>query len=454
MLTWISSLDEMDDNGQMTAARIFKIVLIACAICSALPAWAQSVAGQTPGGVEEAAEGQGGDARETDEPDAADEGEDDATARSEEAALNEDPEAQRRTKIEESPELRSVWPKFEFYGSVRLHAINNFNIEDNLTEFKLGDGASRVGVRGEWQASEKWWLFGRAEGGFDVLDTFTPKAGDEDTDGFALRERLLHAGFDSDNLTATYGKSWSAYYKIAGMADRFSIFGGSGVGVYNARTDGGATGTGRADDVLQTRIYTSSLNALRIKPFNLNLQYQDGQPIPHVEGRSYNTSYGASTWLESQGDHGIGVAYQRSQLDEEDALIKSAGIDGDAQALALAFRTFGEKWYAALVVAWLDNIETTDQLKYFNGRGAELYVQWQFGERWWLIGGGNWLLPDEDDPQAGEYEVAYAILGLRYTLDSFNRMLYAEYRADRGTLWDGTPRKNELTIGFRWDFGH
>ncbi|GAG65517.1 unnamed protein product, partial [marine sediment metagenome] len=54
----------------------------------------------------------------------------------------------------------------------------------------------------------------------------------------------------------------------------------------------------------------------------------------------------------------------------------------------------------------------------------------------------------------GEFEVASGILGVRYTLGSFNRMLYAEYRTDHGTLYGGTPRKNELTIGFRWDFGY
>ena len=154
-----------------------------------------------------------------------------ATARYEEAALNEDPEAQRRARIEEDPELRSVWPDIEFYGSVRLHAINNFDAEDQLTEFNFGDGASRIGVRGEWQMTKRWWMLGRAEGGFDVLETFTPKAGSDEKDGLGLRKRLLYAGFDSDNLMGTYGKSWSAYYKIAGMADRFSIFGGSGVGV-------------------------------------------------------------------------------------------------------------------------------------------------------------------------------------------------------------------------------
>ena len=106
------------------------------------------------------------------------------------------------------------------------------------------------------------------------------------------------------------------------------------------------------------------------------------------------------------------------------------------------------------MVARLDNIETTDQFKYIDGYGVELYVQWQFGDQWWLIGGGNWLNPDNDDPEAGEYEIAYAVLGVRYTLDSFNRMLYAEYRIDSGQLWDGSPRKNEFTFGFRWDFGY
>jgi len=376
-----------------------------------------------------------------------------ATARQEEAALNEDPEAQRRSKIEESPEMRSTWPNIEFYGSVRLHVINNFNIDNEITETKLGDGASRVGLRGEWQMTDNWWIFGRGEGGFDILDTFTPKAGDED-EGKGLTRRLLLGGVDSENLTATFGKNWSAYYKIAGMTDRFSIFGGSAAGVYNAFTDGGATGTGRADDVLQARVYTSALRALRIKPFNLNVQYQNGQPIPRVEGRHYGKSYGVSAWLESQGDNGIGVAFQRNEINYDDAFTRGAGIDGDAQALALAFRRYGERWYGALVVAWLDNIETTDQFQYFNGRGAELYTQWEFRDRWWLIAGANWLEPYEDDPEAGEYEVLYAVLGLRYTLDSFNRMLYAEYRIDGGTLWDGSPLKNELTIGFRWDFGN
>jgi hypothetical protein len=136
------------------------------------------------------------------------------TARGKEAALNEDPEAQRRSQLQEEPILRQLWKGIQIYGSVRLHAINNFNEDNELTEFNLGDGASRIGIRGELPLGKKWWLFGRAEAGFDVLDTFTAKGGNEENPEDGLTKRLLYGGFDSENLTMSWGKNWSAYYKI------------------------------------------------------------------------------------------------------------------------------------------------------------------------------------------------------------------------------------------------
>lgn len=374
-------------------------------------------------------------------------------AREGEAALNEDPEAQRRTQVQEQPELFDLWPSLQFYGSARLHVINNLDLERDRTEISVGDGASRVGARAEWKFSQKWRLFGRGEAGFDVLDTFTSKGTSDDGNG--LDTRLLYGGLQSDDLIAVWGKNWSAYYQIAGMADRFSIFGGQAAGIYNAGTDGGATGTGRADDVLQARIYTNWLKAIRIKPFNLNLQFQEGQPIPHVPGVTYGKAYGASAWLETQADRGIGLAWNRAEIaDLNNPAIQYAGISDHATAFALATRMYGDRWYAALVLSRLKNVETTDRLKYIDALGAELYVQWQIRNRWWLIAGGNWLDPDNEDRDAGEFKISYAVLGLRYTLDSFNRMLYAEYRFDQGRFVDGTGRKDEFTVGFRWDFDY
>lgn len=371
------------------------------------------------------------------------------------ASMDEDPEAQRRTILEAAPEVleETESSAIDFYGSVRIHAINNYDLDTGKTESTLGDGASRIGLRGDWNFHADWWMFGRAETGFDILEQFSAGGtGSGDSSG-KLQKRLLYGGVESENLQAVYGKNWSAYYQIAGMADKFAIFGGRTVGIYNANTDGGATGTGRADDALSLRLNSNALKAIGLKPFRLNAQYQDGQPIPGLQNRAYGRAVGISTWLETLSEYGIGLAYHRAAIDDtEDPLIRQAGLDGDATAKAVAFRSFGDNWYASLVVARHENVETTDRGKYVNGYGVELYGQWRFGERWWLVTGGNWLSPDDDDPDAGRFAIRYGVLGLRYTFDSFRRMVYAEYRLDNSSTFDGSPLKDELTIGIKWDF--
>ena len=383
--------------------------------------------------------------------------------RADEAALNEDPEAQRRARrlASEQPteegSKETAEPKstgsLELYASVRVHAINNYDVETGSHSAKVGDGNSRAGLRAEWEFQPGWYLFGRAELGFNILDSFTTRANEGGDDG--IETRLAYAGVDQESFAIVLGKNWSAYYQVAGTTDRFAIFGGSASGIYNAGTTGEATGTGRAEEVLQARLYMSSDHRLfrNIKPFNLHLQYQRGQPIPTVDGEEYDYSYGASAFLETNNEYAIGIAYNIASVPEGRMAIQDAGIDGDATALAVATRAYGDRWYAGLLVSRLENMETTDQRRYFNGTGVEIYSQWEFKKDWWLIGGANLLDPDDDDPDAGQYRVRYAVIGGRYSIDSFKRMIYVEYRLDEGRLADGRPAKDELTVGIRWDFG-
>jgi predicted porin len=366
---------------------------------------------------------------------------------------NEDPDAKRRMDRETDISEQEKGFEWSIYGSVRLHAINAFDVETAESEGSLGDGASRAGITADWRMQNGWNLFGRLESGFDVLDTFTPKA--QNDDGGVFSPRLYNIAFESDSFNAKLGKSWSVYYQVAGAADRFSIFGGSAAGVYNAGTDGGDTGTGRANDAFQSQIYLDTERWSSIRPFNLNLQVQKNQPIPRVEGRKYSSAWSASAWQQTNFGVGVGVAYHHASIDSPlDEVLRQAGIDGDARALSVAFKTTGNRWFASLVLSRLENIETTNEFFYFNGKGAELFSQWEFRDRWWMVGGANWLLPDDEQEQAKEYEIKYMVLGLRYTFDGFHRMLYAEWRYDQGTLADGTPNENEFTMGVRWDFGY
>lgn len=374
------------------------------------------------------------------------------SARQRERTAEEDPLAQRQSdRVDRVDEWLAEPDRIEFSASARVR----YNVRDG--ESIWGDGGSRAGLSGQWQFRPGSWLFGRAEAGFNLLDQLgvdlNPKGRPKQIDDEVFA-RLLYAGIETPDLIAIVGKNWSTYYQVAGFTDRFESTGGSALGVYNAGTDGGNSGTGRADRVLQTRLLIDFFpDDWWIKPFKLNLQVQHGESIPNVSGAEYGTAFGLSAILQLLNDYTVGIAYNRAQVrDTDDPRLGAAGIDDDAQALLLGTRWYGDRWYAGVTISWLENHETTDETIYFDGRGAELYVSYQFADRWWLVGGWNYLKPADDQTQAGAYRINYGVLGVRYTFRDFARMVYVEARLDDSSNADGSDMGNVFTVGLRWDF--
>jgi predicted porin len=343
--------------------------------------------------------------------------------------------------------------KWEYYGSIRLR------YRSTDAGSILGDAGSRAGLEAEWHTAPEAWVYGRLEAGFNVLDELDQllspggSAG-EGQQGDSVFPRLYTVGVETPVVVASYGKTWSTYYKIANFTDRFDSAGSSAVGTFNAGTDGGATGTGRADQVLQTRVFVDYLpETSRVKPFNLNIQLQRDQPIPGVDGAYYSNTIGLSAVLESRADFTLGIAYNLALIDDlDDPAVQAAGISGDAEAFLLGARWFDEQRYIGFAVARLLNHEATDEGIYFSGWGSELYARQRLIKGFWLVAGYNWLVPDKDQIQAGEYELLYGVAGLRYSIDDFNRLAYAEWRVDSTTSQDGGELGNIFTIGVRWDF--
>jgi predicted porin len=300
-------------------------------------------------------------------------------------------------------------------------------------------------------------VFARAEAGFKLLEEIgvlananNPSGGRGDT----FFRRLLYVGYESPDFFLIAGKAWSVYYKVTGFTDRFSGTGGSASGTYNAGTDGGYTGTGRAENTLQTRMLIDFLpQRWGIEPFSLNIQLQDGEPIPGLKGHRYGRALGLSALLATREHFSFGVAYNHARVpDSNDPELRSRGIDGDATALALGARWFDDDWYLATVIARLLNHEATDEDNYFDGWGWELYAQYRLRGKWWLTGGWNWLRPDADQPLAGDYRVKYGVLGLRYALKGFDRYLYLNLRGDSSLNQDGSGLGDVVTAGLRWNF--
>ena len=372
-----------------------------------------------------------------------------------EVEASEDPMTQSEVTSIEAPE-DAVVKKYDFnlYGNYRLRFRSTGG-----GDFALSDGGSRVGLDGHYQLFPKLKVFGRAEYGFNLLDELDflvdgKDSAPEGEEGARFFKRLLYVGVEIPGNFLTYGKSWSTYYKVAGFTDRFAGTGGDASGTYNAGTDGGATGTGRAQAVLQTRLHFGKLPELiGIKPFNVNFQLQQGEPIPLVDGAKYGTAVGLSGVYQLKSSLALGLAYNYAQIkNRDDPDVRKAGLDGDAQAFLVGTRQFGEKWYLGTVVSRLLNHETTDEGTYFNGWGWEVYGQYQLREKLWLTGGWNYLRPDSDR-LSGDYEIKYTVIGLRYSHDGFQNMVYANMMFDEGRQSDGEMRDNVFTIGVRWNLG-
>jgi len=373
--------------------------------------------------------------------------------RDRELGAEEDPMARQQSDIIETLEEVIAQPdEFRLYGSVRIR------YRDTDAGSFWGDGGSRFGLSGRWQFRPETWLFGRGEAGFNLLDTADllfnrgdrppgTKFGDE------VFLRLLYLGIETPEMNVTAGKNWSTYYRVSSFTDRFQGTGASASGTYNAGTDGGYTGTGRADNVLQTRgVFVNMGPTSILKPLNLNLQVQHGRPIPKTDGFNYRTTIGISSVLETDYGVAVGLAYNHANIDSADLPALSAnGIDGDATAALIGIRWYSDDWYVGSVVSRLNNHETTGQDIYFDGTGWEVYAQYRVFRQWWVIGGWNKLEPDSGETQAGDFSIDYNVVGVRYSFQGFRQMIFANARLENSTNQAGLEAGNVYTIGIRWD---
>ena len=188
----------------------------------------------------------------------AQETQDDAPTNAEKRELggNEDPMAadkarrkeeradeEEKTAVKTAPERTTG---IDLYGSIRVRCRG----QEGSREWQ--DGGSRAGADLEWQFRPKSYLYARFEAGFNVLTPIknltNPGENVEEEFEDTVFTRLWYAGLDSPVVNAVAGKNWSTYYKVSGFTDRFMGTGGSASGTYNAQSDGGPTGSGRADD--------------------------------------------------------------------------------------------------------------------------------------------------------------------------------------------------------------
>jgi len=262
---------------------------------------------------------------------------------------------------------------------------------------------------------------------------------DDNSSGVLLETRLNYVSLSRGVYTAVVGKNWGVYYDIAGMTDKYMVFGALGNGVYNAGTDGGGSGTGRAANVLQLRIKKDVYN------MGIQVQYHPKELDLFYEG---NYEYGAGVSLFYKGlDNGvkIGLTANYAYFNTLDPL-----LDGHDVALLGGLSYQKNAVSLDYTIGVSKNHITDDQGDYIQGVGSELYLRYRIKEKWRLALGFNYVFPD-DQRYTGDYEVKDYIASLQYALnENYTRLVYFEAKNSRGTNADGSETSSAAALGFRY----
>jgi predicted porin len=334
----------------------------------------------------------------------------------------------------------------DIYGSLRTFA------EVGASDPTLNDGSSRIGFRLGRQFGDGTTIFGRVEWKVNLVDndsdlfaSDSPAGGGivvrTETTDTVISTRLGYLGARFDDVgELSFGKQWSVYYDVAGWTDNFNVYGGSGLSVYPAGTDGGVLGSGRADNAVIFR---------------------------NERGR---VSYGLQTQLKTaaQGDDykGLGGSLIVSPTDSWDIGLAFAGarvkgnferLTGDAETgvATLGARYHSGPWNAAFGMAKWKNHEAVffqDDTLIYDGVGAEFYASYAYSERLNFYGGLNYTDPDINDPRVDpDFGVEFLIFGASF-FDSDKSFAYIEGLLSNSEDVNGERVDSVLSAGYRFDF--
>ena len=336
------------------------------------------------------------------------------------------------------------------YGSFRGHfAIYNDEIE-------IQENGSRIGVElSVTQGNVRY--FAATELGINMFRSNVVFNADASTrGGFVVIEsdqqnqvfstRLGFLGVDLGPMgTLTLGKQWSVFYDITGYTDKFNVFGGQASATYVGGTDGGTTGTGRAD---QSLIYRNAFGPVRI---GAQLQMRTVANDRFIDGLAFSGQFSPLRGLN------LGAAYNRSFFND---LLKETtiGFGGDPSYFSAGASFSNPSWDIGLVFVSQSNGDVVESFiaqqeeaaVVFDARGMEAFIRFKL-PKFAFLGGFNGYYPDTEDlPIYQGFKTEYYVLGMEFK-PLAHAYFYAEYRLSQGRSSNGLSQFDVFTLGLRFD---
>ncbi len=328
----------------------------------------------------------------------------------------------------------------EIYGSLRFRSGMN-----SAGDFEIDDKLSRVGIRGELPMGSEIIAFARVEMGLNIIQSPGQLVVSGDP-GFAFGEdqdavttRLGTLGVRTPWGDLSFGKQWSPYSDVGGFTDRYNIFGGEAIGLYNLG-DGDPSGTGRASSALQYRVEGGVLS------FAAQIQNRSSG------GNDQNAvdTYGGTLTASPAEGLALAVGYNRVLDGVEDPAPNSEEVPEGDESLVLGVSVDRGRWFVGYTVAWFEGHELDDEGRFFSGLGTELYMAFRAAEAWKLLGGFNILNPEDEHP--GEYRTSYGLIGAEYSFVN-ESAVFLEVKLEASQDSEGDrSRPTIYGLGMRFNF--
>ena len=342
---------------------------------------------------------------------------------------------------------------FQPYGSLRTI----ISIPANGAA-EVQDDATRVGINFATFGAIK--VFATTEWGVNLVQSETSlNAGATTSSGFGevqettqpvFGARLGFIGVDFGKYgRLSYGKQLSTHYDIASYTtDRFNVFGGQSTATYVAGTDGGQSGTARAD---QTILY--HLTFARIFDFGAQGQLRTSDAPQAFNG--FGFSFQAKVLPRLQ----IGGSYNKTYFDHflTTTVLHGGGTDYWAVGAKGTWRNleWGADWVRQSngdLTFIPDPAGGPAQIAVgFSANGVEVYSRLHFGKIAAVLGFEDYIPFDLSSAINPDFKTRYAILGAEWHISPSG---YAFIESKLGDTTDalGKGGYNAAALGFRYDF--
>jgi len=346
------------------------------------------------------------------------------------------------------------------------HSLELFNNGESALDFKgnlsvyyiksgetaeINDGFSRYTFDMSHQLKDNWQAMGLLEWGVQISRTgdqifisnngLTSTGATNDTTWL----RLGYVGVEHETYGRfTMGKQWGVSYDVASVTDWFEVFGADAQGTYNFGTDGGFSGTGRAEQALQYKVNYQGLSfGAQYLVSDDEVRTSETPGIDENFGVKFNDSYGLSVIYQAPFDIGLGLAYNKAKvsliadIDDTKDYSQSPKVKDELITAHITYRPYGSLGlHVAAVFTDMTNHETNDVGQVMNkSKGIELFGAYRFDNDVSLIVGYN-SLKDNSNTLVGSgnnYHLKYYLLSAKYHWDE-NFYLYIESKFDDSML--------------------